>query len=215
MKTKSLIVITFFLVVCISFLSCQKSLRGYIKVNGRVLDYFTNEPIKIRVSLMGDDVTSAKNYAEGSITLATTTTNSDGTFSLQSKPSKRGRYYIAVAGEVTKRVNVELEQNNDVGDFLAGSHVFLCNITVIPRSDSTLRLQKGMLKSDYYFFDKGTTAVVQNSITLNALSFNNFNKSFPIWYTAKSYYPSYSGTDYYKGVPITSLTSPLTATLYY
>jgi hypothetical protein len=186
-----------------------------VEVSGRVLDYFTHEPIQVEVALMGDDATSAKSQSEGTIFLASMTSKSDGTFHLKSKPSRRDNYYISVFGGVYEKIDIELNKNNDLGDFIAGSHDIFCNITVIPRSDSTLRVQKNQITNDTFFFDTGTNATVQNSLTFYYSTFINYNGSFPIRYTATSTHPPYYGTNYYKYVPITSLTGPLTTTIHY
>jgi hypothetical protein len=117
-----------------------------VEVSGYVVDYFTNEPLQVEVTLMGDDATSAKNSTEGTITLAKTTSNSDGSFYIKTRPSRRSNYYISIQTGEKKEISVELNKNVDLGIFYAGSHDFICNITVIPRSDSSLQLQKGPSK---------------------------------------------------------------------
>ena len=204
-----------FTTVVLNFTSCQKKLQGHVEVSGYVVDYFTNEPLQVEVTLMGDDATSAKNSTEGTITLAKTTSNSDGSFYIKTRPSRRSNYYISIQTGEKKEISVELNKNVDLGIFYAGSHDFICNITVIPRSDSSLQLQKGPSINDCHSFAPGTTTTVQNSITLYQNNYNSYNKCFPIWYTAKYKYSPYYGTSYYKSIPITSLTTPLTATVYY
>ena len=202
-------------IVIISFTCCQKKLRGHVEVSGHVFDYITNEPIQVEVTLMGDDATSAKNSTEGTIILEKTTSNADGSFYLKSRPSRRDNYYISIQTGEKKEISVELNKNVDLGVFYAGSHDFVCSITIVPRSDSSLQLQRGSVISDYNSFAPGTATTVQNRITLTQSGYNGYNKSFPIWYTAKCKYPAYYGTSYYKSIPITSLTGLLATTIYY
>jgi hypothetical protein len=215
MKKVYRIAVLFILLCFGGFFSCQKKLTGHVEVTGRVLDYFTNEPISVRVTLQGDDATSAKQQTQASISLASTMSNTDGTFKLRSRPSKRGNYYISIEGGTFEKINLKENQTLDLGDCLAGTHDFYCDITVIPQSDSSLRVQKTYLTNDYHSFPKGTTATVRNTITLTSKSFNGYNKSFPIWYSAHCSNPPYYSTSYYKYVPITSLNSVLTTTIYY
>lgn len=90
--TKRLIIISFLLFI--TTFSCQKKLFKSVTVIGCLIDGATQKPLaNTNVALYTDDASSAKNSSENTIGLASTTTNSDGTFKLTSKSSKRNRYY--------------------------------------------------------------------------------------------------------------------------
>ncbi|HQQ94209.1 MAG TPA: hypothetical protein PLQ93_06620 [Bacteroidia bacterium] len=190
-------------------------MKGFVEVTGRVLDYYTLEPIQVRVRLMGDDATSAKDSQKGTVQLATEVSDQDGTFKLRSKPSKRSNYYIHISDGDFKELNIQENQSNALGDFISGQHTFTCSITIIPRSDSSLHVAKGSLQQSYYSFSSGTSATVQNTMTIYASGWRSYNKSFPIWYTTYCYYPAHYSTNYFIAVPISALNAPLTTTLYY
>lgn len=195
----------------IGFLSCQKRIFGHVEVSGRVLDFFTKEPIQVAVSLMGDDATSAKTQSEATIGLATTTTTSDGKFHLKSRQSKRRNYYISIYGREKEEIKIQLNQNTNLGDFAVGVHFYTCDITIIPRSDSSISLYKG---NSFDYFNSGTTTTVQHKIRITSPTFID-SISHPIWYITKSTHFPYSTTNYSKHILITPLTGPLTTTIYY
>lgn len=123
--TKRLIIISFLLFI--TTFSCQKKLFKSVTVIGRLIDGATQQPLaNTNVALYTDDASSAKNSSENTIGLASTTTNSDGTFKLTSKSSKRNRYYIRCKNSLTTAsvngcVRFSLSDNSttDLGDVIA------------------------------------------------------------------------------------------------
>ncbi len=93
----------------IFFLDCrQTKLFKTIEVRGTLFNYFTKKPMSGSiVKLKANDVHSASSYSEGSTILASTITNSDGSFVLKSKASKKDYYYIQLEGErhISSRTN--------------------------------------------------------------------------------------------------------------
>jgi hypothetical protein len=159
-KVKTILFLLYFSILLL--FSCQKRLFGKVEVHGRIVNYYTGEPMTATVALVADDVTSAKNSAEASITLDKETTKSDGTFSLKSRPSKRGRYYLWVNGRPWEETNSygKIDVSNGVtelGDIKAGTYTFYCNITLVPVSDSCIDIRKS--DGSYASFAKGTSTV--------------------------------------------------------
>ena len=201
-------------VVLVIFSSCQKESTGFVEVKGHVVDYFTKEPIKVEVSLYGDDATSAKSSTQGSILLTKGSSDSDGTFNLSTKPSKRHNYYINIFGGDFNKLTIKENQSNDLGEFLAGSHKFYCNISLIPRSDSTFVLQKEFAPGTKVFAP-GTRVTIKDSVFYYKASFDDYKQSYHISYTTVCpFVPNYR-TDYHKLVPIKTLTGTLSATISY
>lgn len=108
-------------------LSCQKSLFKGVTVTGRLVDAMTQLPLAdTKVALFTDDATSAKNSAENTIQLVSTTTSSDGTFKLSSSASRRGIYYVRCRNSLTtasvngsKSFSVPDKSTKDLGDVIA------------------------------------------------------------------------------------------------
>ncbi len=88
------------LIVCFAIFSSdcrQTKLFKDIEVRGRLINYFTKEPISDeKIVLRSNDVHSASSYALASIELASPITNSDGSFILKSKASKKNKYYLQI-----------------------------------------------------------------------------------------------------------------------
>ncbi len=155
MKIKYLILLV---TLCLLFWYCQKKLFGYVEVHGRLLYFFSEEPVITRqVTLWTDDATSAKNSTEHSILLATGFTGSDGSFSLRSKPSRRAAYYFSSEGSGRmEKLNIRINQKNDLGTIYVGRHSFNCKINLVPVSDSCIAISPPN-GGNYTVYSAGTT----------------------------------------------------------
>src|SRR4051812_6742870 len=125
------IIISLFSITSLAFWFCQKKLFKRIHATGRLLNYYTKEPIIENVSLVGDDATSSKNSQERSRTMCSDKTDENGYFDIKSNASRRNHYYIYVRYWEEKTDNswyspyaFTCKENGttDLGDFLIGSH---------------------------------------------------------------------------------------------
>lgn len=153
--------------LALTFIFCQKKLFGSVEVHGQILNYFTYEPISVDVTLVADNVHSASSYAPESITLAETTSKSDGTFSLKSKPSKGSNYYLHIDNmhfydAKTEQSKIELSKNSkkDMGVILSGSQEFICKVTLVSTSGSKCIWFYDRPNNKYTFFNTGTNTTI-------------------------------------------------------
>ena len=77
--------------------SCKET-KNYttVDVRGRLIHQGTQLPAQYEISLYADDVYSGKSSGNASIKLATTTSGTDGRFSLKSNASKDNKYYLRI-----------------------------------------------------------------------------------------------------------------------
>lgn len=201
-------------IICLAVLvfilfSCQKKARGYVEVKGRVLDYFTHDPISTTVELRANDIHES-NYQlrDAAILLSSSGTKADGSFDLRSKPSKDSEYYLWVTKVTSLKPNLKENSVNDLGNIYGGSHTFSCSISFIPRSDSSLTV--GNL-----VFSAGTYTQVMITAKYGVHEYEGNKHNFCVGYeTTCKYLPNYS-TNNSVCVPIVDLNSILTTTVYY
>jgi hypothetical protein len=78
----------------------QTKLFKKIEVTGRLVNYFSKEPVaNAIVHLLADDVHSGKSSAYAAIALASATTDENGLFVIKCKQSKKTEYYIKISDE--------------------------------------------------------------------------------------------------------------------
>ena len=139
-----------YLVIIITFISllnidCNRQTKLFknIEVQGRLVNFFTKEPIpNVEVRLRANDVHSSSSYAEARILLDSYTTNNDGSFILKSKASKEENYQIQIDTENHIYSSVDTffsSQPNkivNIGDIYFGEHTYWYKVRLIPTTGS-------------------------------------------------------------------------------
>ena len=141
MKKYLVIIITFAALINID---CERQTKLFmnIEVQGRLVNFYTKEPIPNSVvKLKANNVHSASSYSPASILLDTYTTNNDGTFILKSKASKGENYYIELDTRdhiynLWSDTSFTSTPNKIVqlGDIYSGEHLYLFKVRFIPTS---------------------------------------------------------------------------------
>ena len=179
--------ISVLLLSCFGLWFCQKKLFGHVEVKGRLLHFFTNQPLQKSVELRGDDATSSKNSTENSISLCKGQSNEDGTFDIRSKPSRRDRYYLYIDGKSwnekkTSEIDVTANKTNDLGDIFIGTQTFYCRITIHGTSDSSITFYPTIYNGQFFAFNSGTSTQFLQSVTYYKDDYEDNNHNFYIYY---------------------------------
>ena len=90
------IILIFYTTFCLFAWFCQRIPFEKVEVRGRLIGAGSNIPLQVKVELHCDDATSAKDSEKNVFTIATTTSNSDGSFTLKATASRRNTYYLYV-----------------------------------------------------------------------------------------------------------------------
>jgi hypothetical protein len=152
-------------VLLIAFCFCQKKLFEKVVVGGRVLNFWTKEPLQETVSLMGDDVTSAKESQYGTMLIASGTPDVEGYFVLRGRASKRNHYCIR-AGESDRYQTTYFSitgSNYDVGDLYGGEHDFYCKVQLQSVTTNSITIEGST-------YGTGTNTILLKK----TLAFNNY-----------------------------------------
>jgi hypothetical protein len=166
---KKIILLFFSAIFLLQIFSCQKKMSGHVEVSGRLINYYTGEPIAATVVLRADDATSAKDSQRASQTLCSVKTNGDGSFTLRSRPSKKSSYYLFIDGDpydtgrnYDGQIDLSVNKKSDLGEIKWGSKIFYCDITLVSAGDSCIDVQS--YNNAYREFSKGTSLTYRDSV---------------------------------------------------
>jgi hypothetical protein len=157
----------------------EKSIRS-VTVEGRVLNFFTRQPLATLVVLRADDVHTWHIGDGGEIILGQTISGTDGRFKIESKPTKGNNYYLEIEGKdisrAGSRIHINGKGQTDIGDVLAGFQDFYCRVTVRSVSGKCLLYNDPSTVEDIRFEPGSNTSfVVRRRFSKNIeLSFYNF-----------------------------------------
>jgi len=179
------IIICLLLGLSLSFWFCQRRLFKNIDISGRLVNYFTKEPITENMTLMGDDATSAKEVQMRTQTIATGKSDENGHFNFKTKASRRNSYYLFVRyGEPTtdntyfQQYSFSVNENSktELGDVLIGHHFFTCNVKIIATSNYSIAVGSTICKP-------GSTTQMKYTRKYSSEEFKDNKKMFIIGYT--------------------------------
>lgn len=167
MKKRNKIIFTIFICV-LPFLFCQRKLFKKIDIQGRLVNFITNEPISTKIVLKHRDASTAKDVPY--LTYDDTNSNSDGTFNFKGRAAKTTSYYLLIGDEPNeyqkyeKYIKVNEGAITNLGDVPYGDFTFSCQITLNPISTSSISIYPGRGKGQTYNFPAGTyTTFTQTS----------------------------------------------------
>jgi|GEM_PF-4661581 len=157
--------------LCLTF--CTKKAFKNIKVKGRLIHFFTKQPLSSDVFIVSDNNFSGRSK---SIDIGSDATSSEGYFSIKGRASKQNSYYLNIPDESEMRkIDLKEGQTNDLGEIYSGSHVFFCRVTLIPDSGKCLQFYGNSILN----FPAGTQTTFVYSIVKH---WNDPVLSFPVSY---------------------------------
>jgi hypothetical protein len=137
----------------LSLSCCEKKLFHRVNVKGRILNYYTGQPISTTVFLVSDNNFSGSSKSVG---IGSATSNEGGYFSIEGKASKANSYFLSCQGIATEmRIDVKEDEVTDIGTLYGGSYTLNIKLTLISDSGKCF-------KSSYpsFSFPVGTNTVV-------------------------------------------------------
>ncbi len=156
---------TLFLSACIVLLAtfCEKKIFKKIKATGRILHFYTKQPISTGLSLVSDNQFSG---SAKTVDIASGHSDENGYFTLKGKASKANPYYLYISEDRGQARQITLRENSttDLGTFYTGSHTFHYKVRLIPDSGKCF---KAYAPAQTLYFPAGTytTLVFSNKVT--------------------------------------------------
>lgn len=118
-------------------ISCERKPFRKVEVKGRILNYYTGQPISTGVALRSDNKFSG---SSDGISIGGATSDKEGYFVIKGRASKASTYYLSFDGGYGKTsVDVKENQVTDVGNFYSGSYTLNVKVTLIPDSGKCFR----------------------------------------------------------------------------
>jgi hypothetical protein len=187
------ITIYVFVALLTFMLGCKKSLFGKVEVKGRLVDYFTNQPVAASVKLGGDD-NNQKN-AQPAIILATVKTDNDGTFTIKDKAVKSGQYYLSfqgisqngstsafdAAGKIDK-FSIAKNGSKDFGTLYETTHTFYCKITLNYTSNVNNDIYIDYIGGNLIYFPSGVNTQTTTVVKYFKSDYESHNHNFDFTY---------------------------------
>jgi hypothetical protein len=117
--------------------SCKKKAFHHVEIKGRVLNYFTHEPIAAAGEIANDS--HFVGNGDG-VLIASFQCDNDGYFTAKGKASKGNAYFLFLADGQSRRIEVNEDEITDIGNFYIGSHEFHCKLTLVPDSGKCITI---------------------------------------------------------------------------
>lgn len=198
------------IIICIILFSlvlncCQKRVFVFVRFKGRIVHFFTKEPLSLEVHVNADDALSSKNSTENTIFICGGKSNTNGFFDIKGKASTRGGYYLWVDGRTYIFEDGDRDlTKKDVGEITFGSQSITTKLTLHKISNSSLDFYNDAVVFNSY----NDTSIIKNSV----IDYQSFRKSQTLDF---SYRVNTSGIYSYSVVSVPITSAALTATISY
>lgn len=172
--------------VCLTSWFCRKKLLNQVYVKGRVLHFFTKEPMVSRITLRTPGGNGFRNsgFQQGGVWLTEAISDQNGEFRLRSKPARNDEYNLFIDNAPWDVLNnnsrVELEEKVTVnlGDIFTGEQTIFCKIHLQSVSGFSIEL----LSPNFHAFAAGTNTTVIDSRKFTYTDFRNGGSTYRINY---------------------------------
>ena len=170
-----------FLALIVTLWSCRGLINRHFEGNGRIVHFFTGNPIKSSIHFRGDDPTTAKNLTK---IISDIDTDENGYFEFKfltnTYPSKSYITYDNQSEYFPKEIKSKIK--NEYGNIYIGNQKFICKIGLIPISGSQI-----FFKNPVQTFSQGVNAQTRQSLTYTKQIYEEKNHSYHIeYYTIKN-----------------------------
>ncbi len=171
-----------FLLVLIIIFSCRRDTKlfGKLKINGRLIDYITKQPVANAAVYLDYATVVQTKYKYRN--LATTTTDGNGNFTFESKLARTNDYNVTYSTNDYKRLvdtvfSLPSSHKLNLGDLNYGEYTFTIKLHLIPTSGNCIFVNKSSFKTHAQFIK--INAGVDTTLTI----------SYPVTYVEYKQYP--------------------------
>ena len=136
----SLKLLLLFAIVLLTTTFCEKKLFAHVKVTGRVLNFFTRQPVSTDVWLVSMNKFSGSSDEDVLIGISSTDVN--GYFTIGGRASRAEVYFLGISADSFDprplSIKVKDGKTTDLGTFLTFPQSFNYHITLIPDSGNCI-----------------------------------------------------------------------------
>jgi len=197
MKKSIIITGSLMLILTLSLAYCSKKLFHKVGVHGRLVHFYTKQPVPFtRVTLSSDDLHTKGN---AHITLESAVSDGNGFFTIKTRASRSHYYYLNTENSGDLPVDLNEGHTTDIGDFLTGSQAFIYKLRL-------LAVNPGRCLT---IFNNNTRLEISSDTTITGTTLKRHevleSMSFPIFYfTHYCASPDSVRKDMEAGIPITN-----------
>lgn len=171
--------------------SCKRQTRLFkdIEVRGRLVNFFSKEPLaNAEVKLRTNDIYSSSIYGTARIELASATTESDGSFVLKSKASRRTSYHIEIVGAdhfyayslTDTFFTAHPGKIFDIGEINTGEHQYWYRVLYRSTSGGCGWVPDASFNN--IRINAGTDTAIMYSVVLSYSDVKETNRMLTLWY---------------------------------